>query len=192
MNNSYILFRHGESKPNIDKLVCSDLINGQKIENGLTELGIKQVLGSLTELKKLTKDLNSATIIVSSPFARALQSSLILREGLEISNVNFQTDSRLSERYFGSFEGKSNTIYAEVWKKDEDHIDYGFGVETPIQVYSRIADLIQDLENRFRSTTIILVSHGDTIMIAKTMFKKIDPYLHHLSEYPKNAQYFTF
>jgi broad specificity phosphatase PhoE len=192
MNNKYILFRHGESKPNIDKLVCSDIKNGEKMENGLTVVGSKQVFQSIEDLKLSFKSFNSKIIIISSPFSRALQSASILKDGLEISHDCIQVDSRLSERYFGMYEGKQNSIYSEVWKQDETHTDFGDGVETPLQVHDRVGDLIIELENRFINTTIILVSHGDTIMIAKTWFKKNDPYFHHLSEYPKNAQFFIF
>jgi broad specificity phosphatase PhoE len=190
MKNKYILFRHGESVPNLNKQVCSSLDNGQMLENGLTELGFEQVKKSAIELNKiLTKSDSKRIILISSPFSRAVQTSNVLISKLDIKYSEFQVDSRLSERYFGKYESGPNNIYEKVWFADDKNIDFGSDIETPIEVSKRIEILINDLENRFTNSTILLVSHGDTLMIAKTFFNNTNPYSHHNSEYLKNAQY---
>jgi broad specificity phosphatase PhoE len=106
----FYVMRHGLSLPNLRDQIVSDLENGIKAENGLSEEGHKQV--SLGIIKAQAEyGFGKDIIIVSSPFSRA-------RESAELSSGFLGTkepviDDCLRERYFGSF----NNLPLWVWLK---------------------------------------------------------------------------
>jgi probable phosphoglycerate mutase len=168
--NHYFLMRHGESVPNIRGVILSDLAEGKKAENTLTENGEKQARDSAYDAKERGL-LDEHTIIYSSPFSRCKRTAQIAKEVLGVK-MEIVFDDRLRERWFGDWEGKSNIHYQNVWDKDivdPDHNDAK--VESTSEVVRRVAGLIRDLENKYDHKNILLVSHGDALQILQTFFE---------------------
>jgi glucosyl-3-phosphoglycerate phosphatase len=189
MNNKYIFTRHGESMANFKDIICSTLPNGTLPEYGLTELGLTQVNQTAKILS--TEFKNQEVIIFCSPFTRATQTALIIKEKLNVSNTNFFISLNLNERDFGLYELQSSKEYSKVWEADNSDQDIA-GIESCKEVAIRFETLFKQLEKQYKGKTIILVSHGDTIMIARTVLLKDSPYNHRDYDYIKNAECLVF
>ena len=83
----------------------------------------------------------------------------------------------------------AHTRYALVWARDAEcstHTDQG--VESVAAVAARVANLIADLERRFQGTTVVLVSHGDTLQIGQTVFAGVPPETHRSLPHLNNCE----
>jgi glucosyl-3-phosphoglycerate phosphatase len=199
--NRYIFFRHGQSQANLQDLVCSLIENGALAKYGLTPLGQSQVIESVKKLKAelLTKGVAlEKLIMLSSSFSRALQTALLIRDELGIAVENCSISGLLFERAFAPFElkkaGSKDGCYQITWEADlkKDYPQELSEVEKPQALAKRLTKLISFLEQNYDNKTIILVSHGDPIMIARTIFLGVDPSTHHTYPYILNAEYLIF
>jgi len=177
MNNKYFALRHGQSQPNILGIVLSGLEDGKKEEYTLSKQGEEQVEVSVKKTKE-SELLGSDTIIYASPFSRTKRTAEIAKEILGVeTDINF--DDRLRERWFGDWEKTGHDAYEKVWAvdiKNPEHKEKN--VESVMEVLERTTSLIKDLEEKYKDKNILLVSHGDTIKILETSFRKIFPGLH--------------
>lgn len=184
--------RHGESKPNISMLpdsdrpgiIISDPAVGIDADYGLTNHGRLQVSESAGRALR-SGILDSDTMIISSDFSRARESARIAAEILSVRHLFFV--SHLRERFFGILEGTSAQNYQLVWDEDERDPDHNlYGVESVNQVLARTTSLIAGIlaANHVAEKKILLVSHGDSLQIMETGFRKISAarhrYLPHL------------
>lgn len=177
IHNQYFVIRHGYSKANELAIVLSHPEHGRSDDFTLTEIGEKQVFDSVNEVKG-NGLLDSNTIIISSPYSRCKRSAEIAKEVLGISD-EIIFDDRLSERWFGNFERQPNTSYQLVWEKDaRDSTHEHEGVESADAVQQRTAQLIKDLEGKYKGKKILLVSHGDALQIMQTAFGKESAAVH--------------
>ena len=111
-------------------------------------------------------------------------------------------DTRLRERYFGQFNGQSDSHYHDVWNFDcidPNHTKYD--VESVNSVINRTTDLILDIENTLQSYCdydnvdndlkqcyqVILVAHGDVLQILQTAFLKVDGSTHRSLDHLETA-----
>ncbi len=172
LNNNYSAFRHGESQANVEGIIVSDPavgVNGY----GLTEHGRMQVHQSVSEAGVFDAD----TLIVASDFKRTAETAKIICDVLGVAAVRF--DERLRERFFGEWDGKEHANYSKAWKKDAHDPERGFnGAESTISVRNRMWAVVQSLEDQTSGKTIVLVSHGDPLMLLQTAFMGLDPKLH--------------
>ncbi len=189
MNNKYIFVRHGESIANYRDIICSTVANGTLPEYGLTKLGKKQVSDTAKILS--TELYNQEVIIFCSPFTRAVQTALILKDQLKVSDFNFFVSLELKERDFSLNELQSSKEYTKVWEADNNNVDIK-GVETCLEVATRLEKLFNLIDQLYNKKIIILVSHGDPIMIARTVLLGDNPYNHRNYEYTKNAECLIF
>jgi glucosyl-3-phosphoglycerate phosphatase len=170
LKNTYFALRHGESMANIRGVIISDPSEGIKEENTLTENGEDQVIRSVTQAREQNL-LGADTIIYSSPFSRCKRTAEIAKDVLGVKE-DIIFEDRLSERWFGDWEGTSNTNYQKVWDKDAMDVRHkdanGESVE---EVAARAAHLIEDIEAAYSGRNILLVSHGDTLQILQTVFQ---------------------
>lgn len=123
--------------------------------------------------KKLPRD----SIIICSPFKRTKDTAFALSR--ELGNVDVEEDDRLRERFFGTFDGQSNSAYEHVWSldlKDSSHTNYQ--TESVDAVRKRMWSVILDLESRYSCRNIVLVSHGDPLQILETRFLNVPGTLH--------------
>jgi glucosyl-3-phosphoglycerate phosphatase len=189
MKNKYIFVRHGESVANYRDIICSTITNGTLPEFGLTELGIDQVKNTAKILS--TEFKNQEVIIFCSPFSRAVQTSLIIKDKLKVNNSNYYISFDIREREFLKFELQSSKEYSKVWEADNTDKDIK-GIETCTQVANRLQLFFDMIELQFVNKNVIIVSHGDPIMIARTILLNDSPYNHRDYEYIKNAECLIF
>lgn len=161
LTNRYIILRHGESYANRKGLIVSTSERGL-LEFGLTPEGRRQVETNV-QIARETGLVGSVELIVSSPFARAVQSAEIAST---IFGVDVELDERLKERNFGKFDLTSDSNYPAVWAKDtEDPTHTQWGVESVDSVFDRAAAVVGDLERRATARLILLCTHGDVASI---------------------------
>lgn len=157
--------RHGESGSNVQSLIACDPVESAT-KYGLTENGRQQVLKSASIF---ASEHGPKPVIISSDFLRASQTAQILAE---IYEVDFKNDTRLRERDFGKFAGQSIDNYAKIWGvSDLDPEATPFDAESSRSVLDRIKSVIDECEARYESRNIILVSHGDPLVIAYSYFQ---------------------
>jgi len=175
--NIYFGLRHGESIPNTRGIILSSVGEGIKEENTLTANGEQQVSRSVSVAKERGL-LDSGTIIYSSPFSRCRKTAEIAKNILG-AEAGIVIDDRLRERWFGDWEGTSNTNYPMIWAKDAANPDNkGAHVESAAEVVARVTGLIHELEATYSGKNILFASHGDALQILQTFFEDADPSAH--------------
>lgn len=180
IKNKYFILRHGESESFKSHLISS------KPENciykvGLTKKGKNDVKDSVKKFITNNKGsfLNSNTIICSSDFKRASETTQIVAKILKTKDVFFVNELR--ERCFGNFENTNDSNYKLIWKLDKVSDEKKLkkmNIETPKQVQDRTSKLISNLEKKYSEKNILLVSHCDTLQILTTAFLRKDPNSH--------------
>lgn len=169
--------RHGQSHANVAGIVLSHLEDGKKVEYTLTPVGEEQARGSAIKSKE-RGELDENTIIVSSPFSRAMRTAEIAKEVLGIPS-DIVVDDRLRERWFGDWEKTDNSAYEKVWVEDKVNPHHTTAnVESAFTVQQRVLSLVDDLEKQYNAKTILLVSHGDALQILLTGFYQQSPSTH--------------
>lgn len=173
MNNTYFFMRHGQSTANVRKIIVSFPENGIA-HFGLSTLGKKQVISSISKNKDLDKD----TIIYASDFKRAKETAEIVHNHINAKNpIVFSTNLR--ERNFNQLEKTNYSSYFfKVW--EFDLLGRSFkDIESVYSIADRFKELIIDLDKKYSRKKILLVSHGDVISVGLTVFNKKDPKYHH-------------
>jgi probable phosphoglycerate mutase len=93
-------------------------------------------------------------------------------------------ETKLRERYFGDFNGKSDVHYQEVWNIDCHDANHNkFNCESVNSVVIRTSELILEIEKELEESNeqackVILVAHGDVLQILQTSFLRKDGSLH--------------
>ena len=170
--NRFSVMRHGQSKANVAGIIVSRIESDRRGDYGLSELGRQQALAAARRC-----GLPSDTVICSSEFSRARQTAEIARVQLGAAEVAIV--EALRERCFGAWEGSASANYARVWAADERDPDHADGdVESAAAVLERTTALIVELDRRYSSRDILLVSHGDPLQILQAGFLQIDPSRH--------------
>lgn len=211
LKNSYFALRHGQSLANVQKIISSDP-SISTVEHGLSALGKEQVSASaqLFAQKYHEKGHHHTTqpvAIYSSDFTRARETAAIFANILHQSNIplyheynekqnhgpnGFHLDTRLRERYFGDWNGKSDTHYHDVWNFDcHDANHQEFNCESVNSVVGRTTELILDIERELQDSPqpcqVILVAHGDVLQILQTAFLMVDGKLHRSLDHLETA-----
>ena len=181
LKNKYFAFRHGQSRANVEGIIISNPALGT-IAYGLTEEGRRQVFARVAS----AKGFDAESVIYSSDFLRTRETAEIIRNELGAAEITL--DERLRERFFGEWEGKSHTNYSEAWKTDSFDPDREYnGAESSRSVQERMWSVIQSLEDQYAKRTIVLVSHGDPLMLLQTAFKDLGPEKHRSLPYIETA-----
>ncbi len=158
IRNRFIFVRHGEATISVNDLINTDVTKNAHVT--LTELGRKQAAATAKALKK-----NRIDLVVSSDFIRTKQTAEIIAQEV---GATVTTDSRLDEYEVGpTFEGKTTKEYhAHLAHVSRFHAKPEGGIETWLDVRTRLFDLLHELDRRYEGKTIVLVSHGDPIFVA--------------------------
>lgn len=192
--NFYAL-RHGQSRANIARVQGHERIGMiiSKPENGIGDFGLTdqgriQVVESITEAKNEGL-IDEDTFIFTSDFKRAVETAQIAKQILGVRT--FVQTVLLRERDFGTLERDSAEYYARIWLKDEhdqDHHEYQ--VESVNQVLARTTALIARILKAKSITrkNVMLVSHGDTLQILETAFRKMNAGKHRTLEPLQTAE----
>ncbi len=152
--------RHGQTDWNIKKKVMG------RYDEPLNETGLRQAKEIRNELLNIKLD-----IIICSPMERTKQTAEIINVD---RNIPIVYDKRIIERDYGEFEGKQtvNFEFAEFWNyykneqyKSAENIQIFFG---------RIYEFLNDIMNKYRKKSLLIVTHGGvSIPIACFFNKKI-------------------
>ena len=127
---------------------------------------------SLLWKQQLGPTVDPATLlIVTSPFARTLETATLAGAGVGMSpddSARFTVEPALRERDFGDYELQSHTLYESVWEGDAQRTGWAApgGGESVDDVSARCASLFSLLEATHTGRNILLVAHGDTLSIA--------------------------
>lgn len=151
--NKYFVMRHGGTEGNKKGMVS---YKNQSNDN-LTEDGKKQVAKTALKLKKEKIDL-----LVVSNFTRTKETAEVMREMLGLSKDALVEEPRLCEMNPGDFDGKS-------WSEYHQHV-YNSGPrwferkvpggESLAEVKMRTAQVLYELEEKYKNKNIVLVTHG--------------------------------
>ncbi|MFA6304416.1 MAG: histidine phosphatase family protein [Patescibacteria group bacterium] len=177
LNNQYYILRHGQSKANVLGLIVSQPKNALN-KFGLTPIGRKQVVKSISRVKLLLND----PIIYSSDFLRTKQTAQIAQKILKVKKITLTP--LLRERNFGQLELTSHVNYPKVWVYDRQSPRlHGHGAESVAEVIKRLIKLIGRLEKKYQGRKILLVSHGDPLKILRGVFKGLkNPFVRRIKE----------
>lgn len=203
----------GQSLANISQIISSDPEISTK-EHGLSDLGKEQVSSSankfVQEYKSGCYERYHSVAIFSSDFTRARETAFIFADTLRNAGIPlYYNDSfcgsgvkqitQLRERFFGDFNGKSDSNYGDVWKMDKNDADHTeFNCESVNSVVERTSKLITAIDEEICSAAekrdglgkpckVILVAHGDVLQILQTAFLKKDGSVHRSLDHLETA-----
>ena len=140
------LVRHGETNDN-----KNHIIQGNK---SINSTGRKQVKNTALKLKDISFD-----ICFCSPLKRAKQSLKIIKKYHKNLKVIF--DDRLKERSYGELVGICfDTINKYTPTRWNSNFSLHDSVETPEQVYERVANFYEEILPKYEGKNILIVAHG--------------------------------
>lgn len=157
--------RHGETAANKE-----GRIQGQSLDEPLTEVGIKQVEGLLPLLPK------SFDLLFSSPLTRAKQSAEIIAKhtGKEII---FRRE--ITEQDFGEFSGKFWTETPFLRRDLDKFFAYPFetvGGESLADFRKRINSFLDYIRKTYETKVALVVAHGGVIHSMHRMYSQKEFY----------------
>lgn len=157
--NHYFFMRHGEAD-NIVQDVCGPY-DTKKYTAHLTKKGRLKVAETAKKLKKEKIDL-----IVSSPLARTRETAEIMSE---IFGAKILIEKRLIEIDTGIYKNGPEKNWQDYLKKVGGSFDNQPPKgESRNAVKRRVLAALGDLEKKYRGKNILIVSHGDTLWMAKS------------------------
>ena len=153
--------RHGETEFNADNRISgvTDVL--------LTEKGIAQA----QELAARAKECGDIQRIIASPLRRAQMTAQIVADAL---GLPVQTDARLTEWDYGSFEGKDRFTEGFAETKAEFGVKMPDGGESVFQVVQRTYNVLDDVKRLYPDENVLLVCHGGICRV-------IDSYFHDMT-----------
>ncbi len=161
--NKYFILRHGRAKSNKNGFVSSW---PEKVENPLTREGKKQIEKIVPKLKQEKIDL-----IFSSDILRCKETARIIAKRLGFK-INF--DKRLREIDFGIFNGKSIEAWRGYFKnRAEKFRKRAPDAENYRDIKKRIASFIKEVDKKFKNKNILIVSHGDVLIILQGLVREL-------------------
>ncbi|OGZ26931.1 MAG: hypothetical protein A2365_02235 [Candidatus Nealsonbacteria bacterium RIFOXYB1_FULL_40_15] len=185
MKNSYILLRHGETKyqaNNLDILYSKE----DQIMLPITQKGEKKIKEVAKQLKEKEID-----IIYASDFYRTRQTAEIVAKEIKVKVI---LDKRLRDTDFGFFSGRPAQEYRMLFKnKLQRFSKRPEGGESCRDVKRRISEFFKQTERKYRSKTILVISHADPIWLFSAFLKKLtEKETLKSSFYPDTGEYIEF
>ena len=180
-------------------------------DSKLTSYGVSQSIN----LSKKLKDIKfKPDIIYRSKQIRAIDTSKVIIDNLDLKNCNLIKSNYLNERHYGNLTGydkkKTNKLFGELshkWGKDYyikpplflkpldikisnydypnyDEVKYGESLE---MTYNRAKNIWNVILNEGKKNNILVVSHSNTIKSIIKNIKDIDTYNYYID----NSQIFA-
>lgn len=164
MHTLYVT-RHGLTQFNAQERVCG------ATDIPLTQTGLQQA----EEMAKLAASYQDIQRIIASPMLRAQQTAQAVSKALQLP---IETEHRLREWNYGSFEGKSRLTSGFQEAKQEFGCKMPDGGESVFQLVYRIYDLLEELKTCPENT--ILVCHGGVARVIDSYFydMTVDRFMH--------------
>lgn len=157
--------RHGLTEFNANELVCG------ATDIPLTETGLQQA----EQMAQQASSFGDIQRIIASPMYRAQQTAQAVSHALQIP---VETDDRLREWNYGSFEGKSRLTPGFSEAKAEFGVKMPDGGESVFQLVYRTYSLLEEL--KFCPENTILVCHGGVARVIDSYFcdMSVDRFMH--------------
>lgn len=184
MSRRVLVLRHGESTANVEGLIVSVPGARALTEVGLTDLGRTQAREAA--LSDAAQGLGPGTVVLSSDFARALQTAQEF--AAELGADAPRIDQRLRERSFGRHDEGPASAYDRVWEIDRARGVHEHQVEQVDAVASRVLEVLRGADEIARTATVVLVAHGDVLQIALALGAGMDPHDHRDVPHLANAE----
>lgn len=158
LKNDYILLRHGEAEHNINGIL--DTLP-EKSTAKLTDNGKKQIEGIKEKINEM-----GVNLIFASPLLRTKETAQIIADGKDIV-----FDDRLAEINGGVLDGKSEREFEDFFggKRVNKFSMKPENGESWKDIEARIRSFIEETESKYEHQKILLVSHGDPLLL----FEKI-------------------
>ena len=170
-DNFIVVFRHGESEDNVNRI-----FSGWRDSTDITEVGIKQAEALRPELNKL--DIN---VVITSDQVRSQHTAKTAFETHpKLPEIKWEIEWRIKERNYGDLNGKSkeeamamNPTEAIKWRR---------GYETPPpggesmkMVEARVWPFLDELVVRVRreKINVVLSAHGNSMRAIRRYFEKL-------------------
>ena len=158
--NTYLTMRHGESEKNVTGIV-TDAFDAPY---PLTEKGKADAVSAAAAYK------GKIDLIVTSPVLRAKETAEVVATELGLSTESVVVDERLRELEHGVYDGKTvKEYYGDYPVSVEKFEQAPEGGETYNQLRARMGDCLDSLEAEYKDKTILIVSHGDPLMMLRAI-----------------------
>lgn len=146
--------RHGQTDWNLARRM-----QGGGTEKALNETGLKQAEQTRKELENVDYD-----IVIRSPMHRAEQTAEIINQG---RNVPIIVDERMRERKLGELEGHpiTNELESRIWNYELNAPINGG--ESLHEFEKRILDFLEDIKQKYKDKTVLIVAHGGVAKVLK-------------------------
>ncbi|GAA1490879.1 histidine phosphatase family protein [Brachybacterium sacelli] len=178
------VLRHGESTANVEGLIVSTPGRRALTEVGLTPRGREQAREA--GRGALEQGLGADTLVLSSDYARALQTAEEFARVLGAAAP--RQDPRLRERSFGTHDEGPASAYDQVWTVDRARGTHDHEVEPVEEVAARVAQVLREADARTAEAPVVLVAHGDVLQIALAVGAGVDPHDHRDVPHLGNAE----
>ncbi len=181
--NEYFIMRHGHSEKNIEGIYNTHLENAEKYH--LTEEGVATVRANAEALKEQGVVFDR---IITSSFARTKETAMLVADILGIPHDRVQIDQRMTELNVGIYEGKQYAEYHTLFKNVQERFTKaGEGAETFNDVRKRVGECLYELEATHKNEKILIVSHGDPLLMLSVVAKGGTPETFETYEYPEKG-----
>lgn len=170
-DNFVVVFRHGESEDNVNRI-----FSGWRDETDITETGVKQAEALRPELNKLDID-----VVITSDQVRSKHTAKIaFATHPNLDNIKWEIDWRIKERNYGDLNGKSkeeamamNPTEAIKWRRGYETAPPGG--ESIKMVEARVWPFLDELVLRIKSEKInvVLSAHGNSMRAIRRYFEKL-------------------
>ena len=146
--------RHGQTDWNLARRM-----QGGGTEKDLNETGLKQAEETRKELENVNYD-----IVIRSPMHRAEQTAEIINQG---RNVPIIVDERMREIKLGELEGHPITdeMESRIWNYELNAPINGG--ESLHEFEKRILDFLEDIKQKYKDKTVLIVAHGGVAKVIK-------------------------
>jgi len=153
-----ITVRHGESESNDSGMTAGWM------DVELTENGVEQAKKVAERLKDEKID-----VIYSSDLKRAARTA---EEIAKFHDCELILDERIKEQKRGKYEGgPGKNMWDDLRASGEDVLDWTpDGGESLGDVKKRVMDFLDEIENKYKDKTVLMVSHGGTIAVVSRHF----------------------
>ncbi len=157
--NKYFVMRHGEAESNVKAGRHGVVSSREDNPDHLTQRGKEQVLETARKLKDEKFD-----IIFVSPLVRTRETFEILKNNLDLKDIQIIFEKKLEELQAGDFEGKSWDEYHKMFASEKQRflepIDHG---ESVMDVKKRVGGFLYELEEKYQNKNILIISHGSPL-----------------------------
>lgn len=170
--NKYVIMRHGGAEHLVKDILSSTV--GVAATHPLTEQGRSDVAKTAEEIKK---QYESFDVIIASPLLRTQDTARIVAEHLGFTG-EILSDDRLIEEQFGDLDGKSFAEYTKFFAHISDPFEQMTtkcpGGESVVDIKTRVADFLYDIDTKYEGKKILIVTHEGTLKAALAAAEGMD------------------